>query len=134
VRKETRDATPESRRGDDDGTTYRMREKMSSIADDYWMETDGGERAFKVNGTALRIRDTFVLETPVGDEVFTIEKKELGIATSWRSSARVSPVRWCVRCRGAGGVGAFGEVVAILLDPAHIDQPAVAGFAHSACG
>jgi uncharacterized protein YxjI len=56
-----------------------MREKMFSIGDDYWIETDGGERVFKVNGKALRIRDTFVLETPGGDEVFTIQEKKLSI-------------------------------------------------------
>ena len=49
-------------RDDLGGTTYRMREKMFSIGDDYWIETDDGDRAFKVNGKAVRLRDTFVLE------------------------------------------------------------------------
>jgi uncharacterized protein YxjI len=67
------------RRGDDGGTKYQMREKMFSIGDDYWIETDGGQRAFKVNGKALRIRATLVLETPEGDEVFTIQEKKLSV-------------------------------------------------------
>jgi uncharacterized protein YxjI len=68
------------RGGDDDGgTKYRMREKMFSIGDDYWIETEAGERAFKVNGKALRIRDTLVLETPAGNEVFTIQEKKLSV-------------------------------------------------------
>jgi uncharacterized protein YxjI len=66
-------------RRDDDGTKYQMREKMFSIGDDYWIETDGGERAFKVNGKALRVRDTFVLEAPDGGEVFTIQEKKLSV-------------------------------------------------------
>jgi uncharacterized protein YxjI len=37
-------------RRDDGGTKYRMREKLFAIGDDYWIETDSGERAFKVNG------------------------------------------------------------------------------------
>ena len=61
------------------GAQYRMREKMFAIGDDYWIETDGGERAFKVNGKAARIRDTFVLETPGGDELFTIQEKKLSV-------------------------------------------------------
>src|SRR3954451_15006927 len=65
--------------GGDNGTKYRMREKMFSIGDDYWIETDGGERAFKVNGEALRIRKTFVLETAGGDELLTIREKKLSI-------------------------------------------------------
>ena len=56
-----------------------MREKMFAIGDDYWIETDGGERAFKVNGKAFRIRDTFVLETPGGEELFTIQEKKLSV-------------------------------------------------------
>ena len=66
-------------RQDDDGTKYQMREKIFAIGDDYWIETDGGERAFKVNGKAARIRDTFVLETPGGDELFTIQEKKLSV-------------------------------------------------------
>src|SRR6476469_8138214 len=65
------------RRDDDDGTKYQMREKLFAIGDDYWIETDGGERVFKVNGNALRIRDTFVLETPGGDALFTIQENKL---------------------------------------------------------
>jgi len=67
------------RRNDDGGTKYQMREKMFAIGDDYWIETNGGERVFKVNGKALRIRDTLVLETPGGDEVFTIQEKKLSV-------------------------------------------------------
>ena len=58
---------------------YQMREKMFAIGDDYWIETDGGQPAFKVDGKALRIRKTLILEVPDGDEVFTIQKKMLSI-------------------------------------------------------
>ncbi len=49
------------RRGEG-GTKYRMREKVFAIGDDFWIEDDSGERAFKIDGKALRVRDTFVLE------------------------------------------------------------------------
>ena len=55
-------------RRDDGGTTYQMREKLFAIGDDYWIETDDGERVFKVNGKAFRIRDTLVLDIPEGRE------------------------------------------------------------------
>jgi uncharacterized protein YxjI len=67
------------RRDDGGGTKYRMREKMFSIGDDFWIENDDGERAFKVNGTALRIRDTLVFEDPSGNELFTVQEKKLSI-------------------------------------------------------
>jgi uncharacterized protein YxjI len=66
-------------RGRSAGTQYRMREKMFAIGDDFWVETEGGERAFKVNGKALRIRDTLVFESPSGDELYTIQEKKLRV-------------------------------------------------------
>ena len=67
------------RRDDDGGTRYRMQEKLFAIGDDFWVETEGGERAFKVNGKALRVRDTLVLEAPGGDELFKIQEKKLSV-------------------------------------------------------
>jgi uncharacterized protein YxjI len=63
-----------------DGTKYRMREKMFAIGDDFWIENEGGERAFKVDGKALRIRDTLVLEdASSGAELYKIQEKKLTI-------------------------------------------------------
>ncbi len=66
-------------RRDDGGTKYRMREKMFSIGDDFWIENDDGDRVFKVDGKALRIRDTFVLEDASGGELYTLQEKKLSI-------------------------------------------------------
>jgi len=56
-----------------------MREKMFAIGDDFWVENADGERAFKVNGKALRVRDTLVLESPSGEELYKIQEKKLSI-------------------------------------------------------
>ena len=63
-------------RGSDGGTKYRMREKVFAIGDDFWVENEDGERAFKVDGKALRIRDTFVLEDAAGAELLKIQEKK----------------------------------------------------------
>ena len=68
-----------NRGGDSGGTHYRMREKMFSIGDDFWIETDDDRRAFKVNGKALRLRETLVLEDPSGAELYKIQEKKLTI-------------------------------------------------------
>ena len=60
-------------------TTYRMREKVFALGDDYWVENDAGERAFKVDGKVLRLRDTFALEDPSGAELYKVQKKLLKI-------------------------------------------------------
>jgi len=56
-----------------------MREKLLSIGDDYWIEDESGNRAFKVNGKALHIRQTFVLEDPSGHEVAKIQERKLAV-------------------------------------------------------
>ena len=61
------------------GTRYRMREKLFAIGDDYWIETDGGERVFKVNGKAMRIRDTLVIENRSGEGLLKIQEKKLSV-------------------------------------------------------
>lgn len=58
---------------------YQMREQLFAIGDDYWIETDHGEPAFRVDGKALRVRKTLVLETPAGEEVLRVQKKLLSI-------------------------------------------------------
>jgi uncharacterized protein YxjI len=60
-------------------TKYRMREKMFSIGDDFWIEDESGERVFKVNGKALRMRDTLVLEDPSGSELYKVQAKALRV-------------------------------------------------------
>jgi uncharacterized protein YxjI len=62
-----------------EGERFLMREKLLSIGDDFWIENDQGERAFKVNGKALHLRKTFVLENPSGHEVARIQERKLSI-------------------------------------------------------
>jgi uncharacterized protein YxjI len=66
-------------RRDDGGTKYRMREKLFAIGDDFWIENDAGERAFKVDGKAMRIRRTLVLEDTTGAELLKVQEKKLHI-------------------------------------------------------
>jgi uncharacterized protein YxjI len=52
---------------------------LLSIGDDYWIESESGERAFKVDGKAVRVRDTFVLEDAAGREVAKIQERKLRV-------------------------------------------------------
>lgn len=58
---------------------YQMREKLASIGDDYWIEDEQGTKAFKVDGRAMRMRDTFVLEDATGSEVAKIQERKMHI-------------------------------------------------------
>jgi uncharacterized protein YxjI len=61
------------------GTRYRMRQRMLSIGDDYWIEAEDGRRAFRVDGKALRLRTTFRLEDANGNEVAKLQERKLSV-------------------------------------------------------
>jgi len=101
-----------------------MREKMFAIGDDFWVETNGGERVFKVNGKALRIRDTLVLESPSGEELYTIQEKKLRVRDTMEveqggktiatiKKALISPLRerYSIAVEGDKDLEAKGNIV-----------------------
>ena len=113
-------------RGHDEpgGTRYQMREKLFSVGDDFWIESEGGERAFKVNGKALRVRSTFVLESPSGDELFKIQERKLRIRDTMEierdgetvatiKKALITPLRdrFAIELQGGGELSAKGNIV-----------------------
>ncbi len=56
---------------------YQMRQQMFAIGDDFWIENGAGERLYKVDGKALRIRKTLVVESADGRELYTIRQELL---------------------------------------------------------
>ena len=61
------------------GPKFLMREKMFTIGDDFWIEDDDGNKVYKVNGKAVRMRETFILEDPDGNELSKIQEKKLSV-------------------------------------------------------
>jgi uncharacterized protein YxjI len=68
----------EERRGGG-GTHYRMRQKLVSIGDDYWIEDERDDRVFKVDGKALRVRKTLIFEDAHGTELLKIQERMLRV-------------------------------------------------------
>lgn len=65
---------------DDKGThKYQMREKLLSFGDDSWIEDEQGEKAFRSDGKALRLRKVFVLEDASGNGVAEIKERVLTV-------------------------------------------------------
>ncbi|KOG85847.1 LURP-one-related/scramblase family protein [Streptomyces varsoviensis] len=54
---------------------YQVRERMLAIGDDYWITDEHGEKAFLVDGKALRLRETFELKAAHGPVLAVIHKK-----------------------------------------------------------
>ena len=106
------------------GTRYQMREKLFAIGDDYWIETEGGQRAFKVDGKALRVRKTFILKSASGEELFKIQEKKLRIRDTMEverdgqtvatvRKALITPLRdrFAIELEEGGELSAKGNIV-----------------------
>ena len=107
-----------------DGTRYQMREKLFAIGDDIWVEAEGGQRAFKVDGKALRVRSTFILESPSGEELFKIQEKKVRVRDTMEierdgetvatiKKALVTPLRdrFAIEVKDGGDLSAKGNIV-----------------------
>jgi uncharacterized protein YxjI len=60
-------------------TRYKIRQKMFAIGDDFWIENQEGQRVFKVDGKALRLRKTLIFEDMQGDKLCQIQERWLPI-------------------------------------------------------
>jgi len=111
--------------GDEPGPShYQMREKMFAIGDDYWIENGDGQRVVKVDGKALRIRDTLILEDTSGNELYKVQEKKLhvrdtmdvergGDTVATVKKALVSPLRdrFSIEVHGGPDLDAHGNIV-----------------------
>ncbi len=60
-------------------TRYRMREKLISIGDDFWIEDANGEKVFKVDGKALRVRKTLKFKDRHGNTLCQIQERMMRV-------------------------------------------------------
>jgi uncharacterized protein YxjI len=124
-RAERREERREERSGGDQRVHYRMRQRLISIGDDFWIETDDGQRAYKVNGKALRLRKTLVFEDADGHELAKIQERVARIRDSMEiedadgnriamiKKALISPLRdrWAVTIENGPDLEVQGNVL-----------------------
>ena len=60
-------------------TRYQMREKLVSFGNDFWIQNEEGQRAFKVDGKMLRVRDTLFFEDTQGNTLCKLQQKLLRV-------------------------------------------------------
>ncbi len=113
------------RRDDDSTTHYQMRQKLVSIGDDYWIEDNHGNRAFKVDGKALRMRQTLKFEDDRGNELLKIQERVARVRDTMKiedpsgntvatvKKAIISPIRerWSVDVEGGPDMKVQGNIV-----------------------
>jgi uncharacterized protein YxjI len=104
---------------------YQMRQKMVAIGDDFWIENDHGQKVFKVNGKALRVRQTLIFEDAHGKELCKIQERMLRIKDSMEiegpggeklamvKKAMITPVRerWSVNVTGGPDLDIQGNIL-----------------------
>ena len=104
---------------------YRMRQKLVSIGDDYWIENDQGERVYKVDGKALRVRQTLIFQDARGAELVKIQERMLrardsmeiedrdGRRVAMVKKAMITPVRerWTVKLADGPDLEVQGNIV-----------------------
>jgi len=114
----------EERRGDG-RVHYKMRQRLVSIGDDFWIETESGERVYKVDGKALRLRKTLVLEDAEGHKLAKLQEKMFRIKDAMEiedadgnrmamvKKALISPLRdrWSVEIEGGPDLDIKGNIV-----------------------
>ena len=104
---------------------YQMREKMFTIGDDFWIENDRGEKVYKIDGKALRIRSTLILEDRSGRELARIQERMLRVKDSMEiedasgkrvgmvKKAIITPIRdrWIVKIKDGPDLEVQGNIL-----------------------
>lgn len=115
----------QERRAERGADHFRMRQKLVSIGDDYWIENDRGERVYKVDGRALRLRKTLIFEDARGAELVKIQERMLHVRDTMeiedRDGNRVATVkkalitplreRWTVKVADGPDLEVKGNIV-----------------------
>ena len=107
------------------GTRYKMRQKLVSIGNDFWIEDDQGHKAFKVDGKAVRVRDTVSFKDAHGNELCKIQERKLRVKDSMEiedahgkriamvKKAVITPVRdrWTVKIGNGPDLDVQGNIL-----------------------
>ena len=106
-------------------TRYKMQQQLIAIGRNFWIENEQGQKAFKVDGKALRIRDTLKFEDAHGKELCKIQEKKVRIKDTMEiegpdghvmakvKKAIITPVRdrWSVKIGGGPDLEIQGNIL-----------------------
>ncbi|MEX0767616.1 MAG: LURP-one-related family protein [Microthrixaceae bacterium] len=69
-----------NRSNGDNGThKFQMHEKLMSFSDDSWIENEDGDKVYRSDGKAMRMRQTFILEDESGRNLAEIKERVLTV-------------------------------------------------------
>jgi uncharacterized protein YxjI len=100
-----------------------MREQLLSIGDDFWIEDEDGNKAYRVDGKAMRLRETILLKDAADQEVATIQERKLSVRDKMVIERGDEPIatihkalvgirdRFSIDVAGGPGLKAHGNIV-----------------------
>jgi uncharacterized protein YxjI len=104
---------------------YQMRQKLIALGDDFYIENEQGEKAFKVDGKVLRVRDTLVFKDMEGNKLCQIQEQLLRVKDTMKiegpdgktlatvKKALITPVRdrWTVKIKDGPDLDVQGNIL-----------------------
>jgi uncharacterized protein YxjI len=69
--------------GEEESHRYRMRQKLVSFGDDYWIENALGQRVFFVDGKSFRLREHLGFKDMLGNELLAIQERIMRIKDTY---------------------------------------------------
>ena len=109
---------------------YKISQKLISIGDDFWIENAKGQKVFKVDGKALRLRKTLEFEDAKGKRLAQIKERILAIKDTMViedahgrdiatvKKALIAPLRdkWNVNVKGGDDLVVLGNILDLEYD------------------
>jgi uncharacterized protein YxjI len=102
-----------------------MSQKMVSIGSDFWIENEHGQKVFKIDGKALRVRQTLLFKDAHGNQLAKIQERKLRVKDSMEiegpkgenlatvKKALITPVRerWVVKIKNRPDLEVKGNIL-----------------------
>jgi len=109
---------------------YKIRQKLISIGDDFWIENQHGQKVYKVDGKAIRLRKTLEFEDMNGRKLAQIKERLLAIKDTMViedangkdiatvKKALIAPLRdkWNVNVKGGLNLVVQGNILDLEYD------------------
>jgi uncharacterized protein YxjI len=126
MRRQKRQDRRQARRGQaPEFKRYQMREKLVSFGDDFYIEDEQGQKAFKVDGKALRVRDTLIFRDMQGNELCRIQERKVRVKDTMKvedpngkglalvKKALITPLRdrWTVKIEDGPDLDVDGNIL-----------------------
>lgn len=110
--------------GESAAEVFQIKARLIDVGDDYWIETTGGRRAYKVDGKVLRVRDTFTIKDSSGTVVAELQERMVRVRDTMQverpgkpaatiKKALISPLRerWTIEADDVGEIQVQGNLV-----------------------